>query len=376
MIGPIRRLALCALAWATADGTLVENALGSPQDLGSASGIAVCANRSSFCSVLLDVPTGCGGGGCPVLFCLHGFGGSNEKYVQYCGAAIRASTAPFIGVYPHGEPLAKGQDGQAEGFGWNDGMAVNNATTTLLCAYDNFTCKLDPNDGVFFAGMVRALRVVGVRGTLFAFGQSNGADWVQRLGANAGPALPFAGIAAQSGQMNAQPPRSAVGPYNLNQPPSSSSSSSSSSPRVAQLAIHGTDDATIAYDGGPKFRSPVFIMYSEPNSDKAWAQYNGCNMKNLTVRNVSAVFYNHRVANHSLSGVAAHHAYGACPPDAPVEWYQTYGAGHVGTSALDGAPLMATVTAFFLRVEAAKQAVETRKQKWGAKNGRRSQAAV
>ena len=102
---------------------------------------------------------------------------------------------------------------------------------------------------------------------------------------------------------------------------------------MAQLAIHGTDDATIAYDGGPKFGSPVFIMYSEPDSDKAWALHNGCDVRNLTTRNASAVFSNKHV--HNISGVAAHHVYGDCPPDAPVEWFQTYmyGAGHVGTTA-------------------------------------------
>ena len=66
---------------------------------------------------------------------------------------------------------------------------------------------------------------------------------MQRLGANAGPALPFAGIAPQSGQLNRQPPRSAAGPFNLNQP-------AQGARHVAQLSIHGTADRTIAYGGG------------------------------------------------------------------------------------------------------------------------------
>ena len=78
---------------------------------------------------------GCGGGACPLLFCLHGFGGSNAKYVQYCGAAIRAPATPqpFIGVYPQGDPLA-GTDATPAGFGWNDGQAVHPNYTRLRCA--------------------------------------------------------------------------------------------------------------------------------------------------------------------------------------------------------------------------------------------------
>ena len=61
-------------------------------------------------------------------------------------------------------------------------MSVNPNNTRLRCRYDNFNCTLDPNDGIFFRVMVRALRGVGANGHLYAFGQSNGADWAQRLG--------------------------------------------------------------------------------------------------------------------------------------------------------------------------------------------------
>jgi poly(3-hydroxybutyrate) depolymerase len=193
--------------------------------------------------------------------------------------------------------------------------------------------------------MVLALRKAGAAGNLFAFGQSNGADWVQRLGVNSGPALPFVGIAPQSGQLNAQPPRSAAGPFNLNQP-------TQGSPPVAQLSIHGTKDRTISYQGGPKFHSPVFIMYSEPDSNRAWAQHNGCGA-NLTVRNVSAEFSNK--GNHS-AGISTRHAFNGCPPAAPVEWYETHGAGHVGTITLNSAPVLEVVISFFLRVEKAVRA--------------------
>ena len=85
------------------EASLVENVLGAPQDLGTVSGVSICANRSSFCNVLLDVPSACAGttSQCPIIFCLHGFGGSNKKYVTTCGSPVHSHN--FIGVYPQGE---------------------------------------------------------------------------------------------------------------------------------------------------------------------------------------------------------------------------------------------------------------------------------
>ena len=224
--------ALAALPPPLAAPALAPNALGAPQDLRNASGVDVCRGRSAYCNVLLDVPTRCAGAGaarCPVLFCLHGFGGSNRKYVQSCGGPAHARG--FIGVYPQGDPLA-GTAAKPAGFGWNDGMAVNPGNTLLRCRWDNYSCTLDPNDGLFFRAMVGALRAVGAGGRLYAFGQSNGADWVQRLGVNAGPEVPFAGIAPQSGQLNAHPPRSA------------------SLPSMMLLLLLGCGGATLGFVGG------------------------------------------------------------------------------------------------------------------------------
>ena len=334
-------LAFAAACLPPADSVLVANELLSPQDLATASGVRVCANRSSFCNVFLDVPSSCSGAtsACPVLFCLHGFGGSNRKYVELCGTGVHQRS--FIGVYPQGDPLA-GTPSHRSGFGWNDGMAVNNETTSLRCKYNNFTCTLDPNDGIFFEVMARALRTAGASGHLYAFGQSNGADWVQRLGVNAGSSLPFMGIAPQSGQLNAHPQRSAAGPFNFNQPRLTGT-------HVAQLSIHGTADRIIPYSGGPKFNSPVFIMYSEPDSDRVWAEHNGCTGE-ATATNVSAQYW---VNGSTHDGVATHHAYNGCPSDAPVEWYETHNAGHVGTSQLADMSVVDVVLAFFQRVEMA-----------------------
>ena len=84
-------------------------------------------------------------------------------------------------------------------------------------------------------------------------------------------------------------------------------------------------------------------MFSEPDSDRAWARHNSCS-DTPTSRNVSAVFRSGGVRS---TGVSTHHVFGGCPATAPVEWYETHGAGHCGTAELDGAPLVEVVLGFF-----------------------------
>ena len=117
------------------------------------------------------------------------------------------------------------------------------------------------------------------------------------------------------------------------------------------LAVHGTDDVIIPYAGGPKFNSPIFvmIMYSEPGSNEVWATHNGCT-GGVAATNVSANYSNKGV---QATGVSTHHVYGGCHATAPVEWYQTHGAGHVGTEALGGALVVEVVVTFFEGVERA-----------------------
>jgi poly(3-hydroxybutyrate) depolymerase len=342
--------------WASAlVATLPPNEQGQPQNYSHAT---LCANRSSMCVVLLDVPPACTSGACPILFCLHGFGGSNLRYPDLCG--LQTQKSGWIGVYPQGDPLAIRPDGSLVA-GWNDGQAVEPQHTLLRCEYDDFDCSLDPNDGVFIAKIISKLRSAGASGRVYVFGQSNGADLAQRLAVNADQlALPIAGIAPQSSQLNNAPPRSAAGPYNLMQP-------RTGGPRVAQLSIHGTADGEIAYDGGPKFGSDIFTLFPEPASDAAWAQHNGCNGA-LTSVNVSLDYFpavveaddEVRIVGEvprypppppTVKGVATHWKWGGCPAEAPVEYYQSHGAGHVSTAGLCGQLLLAVVLEFFGRVE-------------------------
>lgn len=136
------------------------------------------------------------------------------------------------------------------------------------------------NDLNFTSRIVRSIAARGAAGHKYSYGVSNGADHSQRIAASAVvayDALPFSAIAANSAQLMATPARAGPGPYNWN--------SLNSGRPVAQLAFHGTNDSTIAYEGGPKFGNTTFILMSEPESNKAWAVHNGCKstISNTTV---------------------------------------------------------------------------------------------
>ena len=92
-------------------------------------------------------------------------------------------------------------------------------------------------------------------------------------------------------------------------------------------------------------------MYPEGESDGVWATHNGCaSPLKFTTSNVSATYHKQQTGT---AGVATHHVVEGCPASAPVEWYETWGAGHVGTVTLNGVAVMETVCAFFMRVEKA-----------------------
>jgi len=192
---------------------LRPNAPGQPQELREVSG--VCAGRSAICSVLLDVPVACMKQGphsalsdCPIGFFFHGHGGRNTGFA-HSGAGRGAHTNRFIGVYPQGEvsdlnptaccrqDLCKETGGHC-GTGWNDGSMTANK-----CAWNDFDCQKDPNDGNFTSGIITELRAMGASGRVYMWGGSNGANSVQIFAANAGPTMPITAISCGWGQVRA-----------------------------------------------------------------------------------------------------------------------------------------------------------------------------
>lgn len=319
-------------------GDFVANDITNPQYFSNASSINVCINRT-YCNVLLDVPPKCAGvtSHCPIIMGFHGHGAHNTLFIGTAGRGFSDGVRKynFIGVYPQGEKYpvipVPGQDSKT---GWSDGVEPGN-----ICAWDNFTCTGDPNDTIFVSTIVSALLKMGALGRFYAFGTSNGAAMVQRLGANICPKLPFLAIGAQSGQLLSKPIRSGPNPYNYNKPRTGSA-------KVAQLAIHGTADPVVPYSGGPRFGSKDFSWYSEPQSDGTWAEHNGCTGTPIA-RNVSAAY---KKGKQDYNTTAVHHIWD-CPDAFPVEYYQVIDATHVSTTMLNNMKKEFVVLEFFNKVE-------------------------
>ena len=103
---------------------LESNGKGSPQVLSDKPNSNACngPGRTRKCTVELDVPSNCVSNGesvCPIVFYLHGAGGSIDGYKR--GSDVH--THGFIGVYPQGES------------GWNTGPKSSNN-----CDYTDYDC--------------------------------------------------------------------------------------------------------------------------------------------------------------------------------------------------------------------------------------------
>lgn len=276
-----------------------SNSAGSPQTLPGTED--VCIGRDP-CFVLVDVPAGCEAtptspSACPVVFKLHGSGG-----IVRDNARSDFTTSGFIAVYPQGANLPTSP-------GWNTGARSSNK-----CAYDDYDCNLDIDEGAFFAGVVKLLRAHGLAGNVFAYGSSNGAALAQRLASSAGEDLPFKGIIAVASQMLAEPLRSGPGVHNHNQP-------QQGGPPVCYMGIHGDTDGLIPYEGGALFTNKEhFALLSNDASNQKWADHNGCGTLpasgSVTTATVGAATVTHSVWD--------------CPAAARVEHYRVHGGGHTG----------------------------------------------
>lgn len=319
---------------------LTPNQLGQAQELKSST--LVCEGRSSVCSVLLDVPQTCAGETslCPIGFFFHGHGGNNKGFNWGAGKIIHEYN--FIGVYPQGEMYA----GRS---GWNDGSMQGNK-----CNWDDFDCQEDPNDGNFTSGIISVLRGIGANGRVYMWGGSNGANSIQIFASDAGDGMPITGISAGWGQLMSAPPRSGPSPFNWNQPtakPRQTEAGRIGDGRpVAQQAHHGDADHTIPYQGGARFGSKVWILMPEPESDKTWANHNGCKGPLTNKTGIPATYKDHSTGG-QVETTAILWQYQGCPPTAPVEYYQIIGAPHGGAHTINGRDAFYIVFDFWKRVE-------------------------
>ena len=156
------------------------------------------------------------------------------------------------------------------------------------------------------AGIVAELRRRCAMGPLYGAGNSNGAGLMQRMGANAGPGLPFRGIIAQATHMMCSPEQAGEWPYTFNHP-------QAAGPKLCYMSVHGDQDTVIPYGGGPLFGSQQFTLCSSKVSNERWAAHNGCN--NPT-----------QLPTPTLDGAVEHYQFDC--PTIPTEHYKILGGGH------------------------------------------------
>merc|ERR1719277_2452564 len=298
---------------------LASNQKESPQSLEQ--GTSVCEGRSSRCEVLLDVPQSCvtsGTSTCPIVFFLHGAGGTNDWFGRTSGV----HEAQMIGIYPQGED------------GWNTGPKNGNA-----CDWDDFSCTQDPDEGDFIARIIAEVRGRGAQGNIYVSGNSNGAALAHRVAANAGDDLPIKGIHATVTQLLASPPRSGPGVLNYNQP-------RSGKPKVSVLTILGDADRLIPYEGGSSGvfgGDTAFQLMPAMESNEVWAAHNGCSLQPQSTSGISS----------SMGTGATFYKYANCQEGTIVEHYNVHGGEHnAGGATLGGVSSNDILFDFVRRCEA------------------------
>jgi len=303
-------------------GPLVSNLKENPQVLSDTS--AVCSDasgRTSKCEVELDVPASCVSNGqstCPIVFFLHGAGGTNNWFGRTSGV----HSAGFIGVYPQGEN------------GWNTGPKDTN-----VCSWDDFVCDDDPDEGAFIAGIISELRAQGAAGNVYVIGSSNGGALANRLASNAGGNLPIKGIVSLVTQLMASPERSGPGVLNYNYP-------RTGGVKVSVLNVMGTGDSVIPYTGGS---SSVFSgveefqLMSALDSMEFWADHNGCDLTAESMPITTDIIA-------GGDGTGTHYRYNGCSDGTIVEHYAINGGGHnAGLSQVEGVDVTYDIAFEFIK---------------------------
>lgn len=210
----------------------------------------------------------------PLVLVFHGAGGRPRGIADHTGFSRVADREGFIAVYPAGL-----------GRRWNDGRG--RAST--------------PHDDVAFVRalidtLARAERIDPAR--IYATGISNGAMFVHRLACELPGVL--AAIAPVAGALPA-----AIAPGCMAAPP------------VSVLAIQGTEDQLIPYEGGGVAGTRGAVL-SALESVAHWARRTSCGTLPVAGRRVDRV----------QDGTAlVHHAYPGCGGQA-VELVEVRGGGH------------------------------------------------
>jgi polyhydroxybutyrate depolymerase len=217
----------------------------------------------------------------PLVFNLHGSGGTAADQEAFSGMDQAADARGFIAAYPQGA-IALGS-----GFAWNvPGQPLSGGGAVPPDAAD---------DVVFFAQAIEAIErsypVDPKR--IYTAGFSGGARMASQLGCDLSSLVaavaPVAGLRFPSPCSGERP--------------------------VPVVAFHGTADAVNPYDGG----GPPYWTYSVPSAAEQWAVHDGCAPTPSTSQPAAGV---------ELT------SYVGCAGAATVELYTIEGAGHEWPGAL------------------------------------------
>jgi len=303
---------------------LKSNAERKPQILSDMELSSACLGpgRTNNCEVELDVPSKCitstCGSTCPIVFYLHGAGGSNNGFKF--GSDVH--DYGYIGVYPQGEN------------GWNTGPKDTNN-----CDWDEFDCNEDPDEGDFIADIIADVKSLGdMSGNVYIIGISNGGALAHRLAVNAGDSLPIKGIVAVVTQLLDSPPRSGPGVLNYNYPKAKGNNPGS---KVSVLNVMGVADDLIPYEGGYSdvFEGETkFQLMSAMKSMTAWAEHNECSS-----------FTNKNVDTDMGDRTAKFYTWSCSDKSIIVEHYALEGVGHgAGEAEIEGIAVEFDLAADFI----------------------------
>ncbi len=238
----------------------------------------------------------------PLIFVLHGLGDSGQGMVQGSGFNAIADTANFIAVYP--DALAS-----FGGTAWNSGTPLN----TTVDDQGFFQAILDELGATYKIDPER----------IFSCGFSMGGIMSHRLACEWNDVIKA--VASQSGCMantvleSCDPGRS-----------------------VAVLHIHGTDDATVAYDG-----TPLFGLSSVEQTIDFWAENNACDTPESSVLEDSA--------NDGFT--IDFDDYGGCEDSQPVNLYTVNGMGHIWMNSSHDVSTSVEMWRFFSSLEEAEEPI-------------------
>lgn len=219
----------------------------------------------------------------PVVFVLHGGGGSASNTINFTEMNLVADTANFIAVFPQGGAQ------QNNGYSWADGRGT-------------VADQMGIDDVGFIRRLSDSLQVELNIDTnrIYATGISNGGFMSQRLACELDDRL--AAVASVTATLD-----TAV--FNRCNPETP----------IGVMLLNGTADPLVPYDGGDMPASPGTIVHTD-SLIHFWARQNDCstagdsiNFPNIVTRDASTV-----------TGFP----FAACACDVRVLLYRIYGGGH------------------------------------------------